>query len=259
MLAAECALLERMLRLAQEAIARLLQATFVTADPARARRMAMLASGAVGDELRTAIAAAIVAGRAQARRAAASRLAAELSQVARELRTTMEPPPANDNGAEDQAAAQGAAEGYVSAWRAGMVAAIIRWDGERSLAQALRKATDQQRHRLERIAATEVSRAYAAEHDEGIGWVAERHKDARWLPLVAKRWDATLDRKACPICRDMDGRLALPGMRWKGGLIPGTVHPHCRCMPSLIVLPLRLRGEIEPGRQVDAEHPREAA
>jgi len=113
--------------------------------------------------------------------------------------------------------------------------------------------------RLTRIAATEIPRAYNAAHDEGAGWVAERHKDASWLPLVVKRWDATLDRKTCPVCRDMDGRIALLGMSFSSGRIPGFVHRHDRCQDSIIALPLRMRGEVVPDYQVDDERPREAA
>ena len=255
MLAVERETLDRLQQAAERALAEVLRAADSMARPHRGLLLVTLRRAAV--DLREAVAAIVLQGRTDARRAGLQRLRAELAQAERELRIDLRAPPAND-GQEDAGLAQSAAESYVATWRAALTVAVMRWqDGTPQ--KALRTAHDSQGHRLDRIAATETAQAYNAAHDEGAGWVAEQHRDARWMPLIVKRWDATLDKRLCPTCRDMHGRLAVIGMSFTGGKLPGHVHPRCRCQSGLIVLPLRMRGEVEPGYQVDARRPREAA
>lgn len=254
MLGEERRLLERLQRLADEAFGQVLRAVDASGAraPERARGRLLVALRRASLGLRDAVASAVLQGRAGARKAATQRLAAELGQAAKELGVDIERPDAGD-AIEDPGLAQGAAESYVAAWRAAMTVAVMRWqDGSPS--QGLRTAHETQAPKLERIAATEVPQAYNAAHDEGARLVAEQHQDARWRPLIVKRWDATLDRRTCSVCEDMDGRYTLLGLRFKDRLLPGHVHPYDRCQEAIIVLPLRLRGEVQ-----DEDGSREAA
>lgn len=250
----------RALREATEAaLQRLQQAGENARDPVAARRYLLAAGGAVADQLRSELQSAVRQGRHAAREAAYQRLVAEFAAAAKELR--FDPPslPVMGRAPEDDALSESAAEALVAPWRAAVTVAVVRWEGTTPLGRDLRAASSAQAHRLERTAATEIPQAYNAAHDEGAGWVAEQHQEARWLPLLVKRWDATLDRRACERCRAMDGRYTVIGTRFKDRLLPGFIHPRCRCVEAIIPLPLRLRGEAEPGYQVDAERPRQAA
>lgn len=76
-------------------------------------------------------------------------------------------------------------------------------------------------HRLVQIAVTEPVTAFDAERA-----TAARHEVATRYKL-AEVWDATLDKRTCPICESMHGEVAGPN-GFSGGLRPG-LHPHCRC------------------------------
>ena len=228
-------------------------------DRAQGRRVALAGVRGAAQGLQARIASATLTGRRAARTAAQGRLARELREVARELRLAPLTPPPPADAAQDEALALAAGAAFAAPWSAGLTAAVLRWSrvgGE--LVPALRAAAAAHQHRLDRLAATEVPKAYSEEHSEGAGWVAQLHRDATWLPLVARRWDAANDRKTCAVCREMDGALAPLGGTFRGGLLPGEPHPHCRCQDTLIVLPVHLRERV-PGRQVDDERPREAA
>lgn len=229
-------------------------------SPEGVRRMLLVAIASAAEELRRAVAEGVLHRRDEARGAALQRLAAELAEVARELRLQpFQAPPAGLGREEDEAHAASAADSYTASWRAGMTVVAVRWRGEGQLGKQLQAAAKAQDHRLERIAATEIPRAFNAAHDEGAGWVAERHKGASWLPVVVKRWDASLDRKVCRFCAAMDGRYTALGLPWPGDLRPGEPHPHCRCGQTVIVLPIAMRGELVPGHQVDDLPPRSDA
>jgi len=255
MLTEERQLLTRLRRAADEALQHVLRAADAIA-PSQARGRLLVALQNAAIDLRETISAAVLHGRAEARQTARQRLIAELHHAAQELKVDVNMPPGGD-APQDAGLAQSAAESYVAAWRAVLTVAVMR-SPEGSPHRALRAAHVMQQHRLERIAATEVPQAYNDEHDEDASWVAEQHRDARWLPLVVKRWDAKRD-STCAICHEMDGRIVPLGRSFRGGLIPGFVHPHCRCAQTIIVLPLRLRGEAVPSYQVDDESLRDAA
>jgi hypothetical protein len=210
---------------------------------------------------------AIANGRLVGKRAALSRLDAEWDQVRVEVQRAKfaDPGPlrvsasltANDNVGADVSAAS-----LSAAWLSTATAATWTWseaDSSQSLAGAVGEASLGLDGRVRRIAATETARAFADGRDEGTGWVAEKHQDARWFPAVLKRWDATNDRRVCPRCAAMDGKLQLFGLPFAGRQEPGYVHAHDRCVTAIVFLPVRIRGEVEPGRQVDDEQPREAA
>jgi len=255
MLAEERQLLQRLRRAADEALQHVLRAAdAIGPGQTPGRLLVALRSAAIA--LRETISAAVLHVRAEARQTARQRLIAELHHATQELKVDIRMPPPG-HAPQDAGLAQSAAESYVAAWRAILTVAVMR-SYEGSLHRALRAAHGTQQHRLERIAATEVPQAYNDEHDEDADRVAEQHRDARWLPLVVKRWDAKLD-STCAICHEMDGRIVPLGMSFRGGLIPGFVHPRCRCQQAIVVLPLRMRGEVVPGYQVDDEGQPQAA
>jgi SPP1 gp7 family putative phage head morphogenesis protein len=82
-------------------------------------------------------------------------------------------------------------------------------------------------YKLRIIAATEVAHAY--------GQATLRTYDGmKPSKQLMKRWDATLDRKTCSICRELDGQTVPINKQFRDGLEPGDVHPSCRCVPTLI-------------------------
>lgn len=258
MLGVERQTLTALQRAADEALGRLLRAVELAPNADRARRALLLATRGVADGLRMTVHAIVTTGRRSARDAARQRLGAELALVAKDLALPAFVTLAASRGdLADQAYAESAAEGFVAAWRASVTLVAVR-KSEAPVTRDLRTAVSAQAFRLRRIAATEVPQAYNVEHDEGAGWVAEQHKDARWMPLIVKRWDATFDN-TCTTCEEMHGRLVPLWMSFKGGLIPGHVHWHCRCLETIVALPLRMRGEVVPGYEVSDEEPREAA
>jgi hypothetical protein len=52
-----------------------------------------------------------------------------------------------------------------------------------------------------------------------------------------RRWDATLDKKLCARCGAHHGEIVPIGKPFSGGDEPANMHPHCRCIDTIIVLP----------------------
>jgi hypothetical protein len=89
-----------------------------------------------------------------------------------------------------------------------------------------RKALDDSKGSIRRIAATESSEAFNSGRTQ---WGRE-NLDSRRL---GRQWDAMLD--ACPVCRRQDGIIV--GLHEPFPLgEPGTVHPFCRCDWTLVEL-----------------------
>lgn len=74
----------------------------------------------------------------------------------------------------------------------------------------------------ERIVRTEVLNAYNVHHLEGL------HQANRDDPGYMKRWDATIDR-VCPICKELDGKVAELDRSFHTGHRRPPAHPNCRC------------------------------
>ena len=68
---------------------------------------------------------------------------------------------------------------------------------------------------------------------ENAGAFNQQRRDA--MRIFAARldtyeiWDATLDKRTCDHCAGLDGIRALVGVGFPGGVVPGIVHPRCRC------------------------------
>lgn len=83
------------------------------------------------------------------------------------------------------------------------------------------------RTRTVTIAATESSSAY----NEGRASYLRRLPQQR--VELFKAWDATLDKRTCPVCRAADGTII--GLRESFPLgNPGGVHPRCRCTETVL-------------------------
>lgn len=88
----------------------------------------------------------------------------------------------------------------------------------------LKTAIALQDYRFRRVAATEVPNAYSRLHYEinpGEGY--------------GIKWDATLDLKSCKLCGNMHGQITHVGQSFKDGMVPGDVHPNCRCIPYFVL------------------------
>ncbi len=223
-------------------------------DPKHRRLFAIAATKRAMVRLSATLETALAASRHQARVASLGRLSAELDLLRRQLVAAgiHEAPrvPHLSDSAEDGPAAHAAAASYTAAWGTAAVAAILAWERrtDLSLAAALRRTIPANDYRIRRIATTETARAFNDEHDEGVGYVATESKGAIWLPGLFRRWDATLDRVTCPICARLDGEIVMVGRSFSGGLVPGYVHPHCRCIGTLWFMPVRVQpGQTTPG------------
>jgi len=80
-----------------------------------------------------------------------------------------------------------------------------------------------QRHRVSRIVRTEVMRAYNIGHQRSVIALAKND------PEVVKRWDSSLDRRGCQVCRSLDGEVRKPTEKFSTGIQYPPQHPHCRC------------------------------
>lgn len=77
-----------------------------------------------------------------------------------------------------------------------------------------------------RLVRTEAIHAYNTFHTETIAEIAEED------PEIGKRWDASLDRRGCPNCRDLDGEVVAVGEKFRMGGVEvdhPPLHPQCRC------------------------------
>ena len=101
------------------------------------------------------------------------------------------------------------------------------------------------RHRAEMVVRTELLNAANVVKLEGLKeWNEED-------PGVMKRWDATADRRLCPVCGPLDGEVRDVDKPFTGGYQHPPGHPNCRCVTT----PWRKEwGEESPAaRTVDRE------
>ncbi|MGK3981323.1 hypothetical protein WMF38_57530 [Sorangium sp. So ce118] len=89
-------------------------------------------------------------------------------------------------------------------------------------------------------AATQTAEAFADERIRAEQRLVHRHAGTNWLPALVKLWDATIDRKTCATCREMDGQFRVLGFDFSGGRKPAFVHRKCRCAQVLIFSPIYL-------------------
>lgn len=87
-----------------------------------------------------------------------------------------------------------------------------------------------QRHKFmaERLVRTEAMHSYNVQHDEAIDYVNAQRPDGEDEYL--RRWDASADKRVCPICKALDRTVAKIGGTFKGGVSSPPLHPFCRCV-----------------------------
>lgn len=84
------------------------------------------------------------------------------------------------------------------------------------------------RHWAERIVRTETMNAYNVQHSEAIDQInADREEDE---PELLKRWDASIDKRLCQICADLDRRAVPTDKEFTSGVMHPPAHPNCRCV-----------------------------
>jgi hypothetical protein len=93
---------------------------------------------------------------------------------------------------------------------------------------------------IEEKAATQTAEAFADERVRVEKKVARQYAGTNWLPALVKLWDATIDKRTCPTCREMDGQFRVFGFDFSGGRVPAVVHRKCRCIQVLVFSPIYL-------------------
>jgi len=206
------------------------------------------------------VTASIEAGRDGAEQASLDRLGAEWNLVRKKVTGAGHPDPGAlpthhlraKTSQDDKAAAELVGQSYGSAWGSSVLAAVKKArDADESGATAARDAGEALDYRLERIAATETSRAMADARDDAEDYIAEQYGETDWFPALLMRWDAELDRVVCRLCEDMAGRVRVLGFDFKDGNEPGHVHASCRCDQHLITLPIPLH--VDPAELDETE------
>lgn len=164
------------------------------------------------------IADTLTLGRRIARQAASLRLSAEVDVIRRlqgqrgvtpmpSLRGIVQPTDA------DRALAAQASQSYADALAKHL-------EDDVPAPTALRKAN----YLLETIAASQVSEAFNDERSR-----VENDNRATYAGVLVKLWDAKDDRRTCPVCDKLDGKMRPWGLAFPDGNVPGKVHPKCRC------------------------------
>lgn len=91
---------------------------------------------------------------------------------------------------------------------------------------ALRSAVSDNRPRVARNVATEVSRAFSDERERLL--FHNYRKSTPGRTALVKAWNAANDRQTCPRCAELDGTEVPIGEDFEGGILPGF-HAMCRC------------------------------
>lgn len=81
----------------------------------------------------------------------------------------------------------------------------------------------------ERLVRTEMIGAYNDNHSAAIDLLNES-RDADTTSEYLKRWDASLDKRICPTCADLDRRAVAAGGLFLGKYAHPPAHPNCRCV-----------------------------
>lgn len=176
--------------------------------------------------------------RTAARGAGHRALLLELAHAAKRARQSHPVLRSTERTLEDTVRAQAIASGLSRRW--------VKFVAE---GDSIREATEAVRSRVNIIAATETSQAFNDERDFEL---REFERTTSWAPFLMKEWDATLDRKVCPICDELDGTRKPLGFSFPEGALPGAVHPRCRCVVVTTLLPLPLGRDEQPVANLEA-------
>lgn len=223
-------------------------ARLATAPEDAPRKAADSAVGLVSTRLRSmslALDGAVRAGRLDAKKASLAIFQREWALVQTEVAQAGYELPLGValhlglDGPEDEPRSHMAGGALASAWAHLVIASIYRWTSspKGSLAKAAASAASSMEPRLLRTAATETGVAYQDARDDLLEDVLDKNHGAVWLPLLQKRWDATLDKGTCATCRELDGEQVFWGLYFPGGEKPGYVHANCFPAGTMVRIP----------------------
>lgn len=119
---------------------------------------------------------------------------------------------------QDVARARLFASRYASAW-------LRKAQGQTS-AEAASVATKATNARLVTLAKTEAADAFST---------GRRTVDIVTSATLMRVWDATNDKRTCPVCSGADGTIVAYRESFPLGE-PGSIHPNCACSWSLVTL-----------------------
>lgn len=195
----------------------------------RVKRAALLALLLMtGRKLGSELSDVLSTGRKRARLAARGRLAKELKATTGQGRTF-----GTRGDAVDAAAGAIAGESLAVQWRGIVIgqAYALAEDAGISLA-----TVGQSRKlflpRLERSASTEVARAYNEEHRAALREVARQ--DPELCARLQREWCAMVD--SCERCWPHDGERVDIDEHFAGGDEPGSMHPRCMCIATVVAI-----------------------
>ncbi len=194
-------------------------------------------------DLEAAAAAAILAARSEARGAALAELRKQVAVAERlflsvgapirkgELDLHGRTPPAAD------ASHAGTTAGALAdVWHRDSLTRLLGWTREGAegrMPYVGEDAAQAAQFRARRSAATEVAQAYNDETHEQFVELSARLETSVVTPLLFKRWEAVLDRVVCGRCANFDNQIVPINEGFRGGEVPGFVHPNCRCIGVL--------------------------
>lgn len=192
-------------------------------------------------DMATLLGSALFRGRLGAREGAVGRLRVELGAAgvilaAHALR------PASHRLVEDTHHAGSAAESLAIAWRGVAIHRTLQAARQGDdVVSAIESTRGPMGPRLVRTAATETSQSYNDEHTEALADAMvyqDGLAEALEAAQVVRVWDAILDLRTCAECGAHDGEIAPPGQSFRSGHEPGFVHPLCRCISTVLALPM---------------------
>lgn len=174
----------------------------------------------------------ILAAKSAARRVGAQRMQSEVEATTRGHRIVLTHDEHKTTQAADRLAAERASREYSDALL--REAQRILHDAERAQASALVSATDRA---LESISVNEVSSAFSDERRRLERATRREHGSTNWFPALLKMYDATLDRRTCPRCEKLHGKIRPWGVDFAGHAEP-PLHARCRCVVVHIASPI---------------------
>lgn len=206
-------------------------------SPDDAQLKAQAAAKRSAERLEAAAVAVLVAIWARGRAAAAERVDQQMSALQRLLhgggvpisKEAFRVERAESTGDAARAAAVG--KSLASAWHLQIAMAIPQRTTKEAMV-ATKTAGRHMQKRATRAAVTETAAAFSTETGAELEQLLLNAKQ-RHLPLQAllfKRWESMLDRRVCPTCANHDNEVVPIDKPFRGGDVPGMVHPLCRCM-----------------------------
>ena len=198
---------------------------------------------AASADLETAAATAILAARAGARWAALAELRKQVAVADRLLLRAGAPVRKGDlelHGRTaptvDASQSSTTAGSLADAWHRDSLARLFGWareGAEGRIPPVGENAAQAAKFRARRSAATEVAQAYNDEAHSQFIELSARLENTVITPLLFKRWEAVLDRVVCGRCANYDNQVVPVNEGFRGGQVPGFVHPNCRCEACL--------------------------